>query len=518
MTPTPKTPAGRPQSTPSKATARPAPSTKTSASTGKTKKTKPYTIGPTPDDVFGSAVDQPEPRGPQAPHITPDRRFTALTHNQRLYQVAAAVLPAKPEGSSGRPPLFPPYIYLLFAASISIFGSARSTQAHLRQPLFWGILKAGVTACLGTEEADRLPDAGPTSSQWYYYRLKMLDFVSHLREASRDAWIVQAFDVGLLSTNGPRGSWVCPHRSQVIHGDGTVMKPPTDQTEPVTVDEETGEIRNHHIDPDASIQTEGGGRQVYGNKYITIATRLARTPHSRMILNVDAVRHRAKHLDPEKLDEAASAVKIATEVLEAAPGVKAITYDTALRGVHRAPLIRQGVVVFTRQHDGINPHEVEEFREGNCRHSLYAAAGRVCERQITVDGKTLYTPLPVRELEVRGRGKIRFYHRIEIPCSKGKHITRIRVDETQEDQEADANGQGMKFNRTEHLRQVPPETPAGRRLLGFRQDSESTNSRLDQAFPHGRLPAYGSKAGLLIVIGFAWAQNALTYALHRFRT
>ncbi|WP_236655358.1 hypothetical protein [Streptacidiphilus carbonis] len=496
-------------------TSEPKPPAKTPSS--KPKRAKPYTIGPIPDDVFGSAADKPEPRGPQAPHITPDRRFAALAHNQQLYQVATTVLPDKPDGSSGRPPGFPPYVYLLFAASISIFGSARSTQAHLQRPLYWDIVREGVTACLGTEEAGRLADVGPTSSQWYYYRHKMLDTLPGLREASRDAWIAQAFDVGLLSADGPRGTWIRPHRSQVIHGDGTVMKPPTDQTEAVTVDQETGEIRNHYIDPDASIQTEGGDRQVYGNKFITIATRLASTPHSRMILNLDAVRHRSKQLDPEKLDEAAAAVKMTTEVLAAAPGVKAVTYDTALRGVHRAPLIRQGVVVFTRQHDGIRPHEIVEFSEGKCTHSLYAAAGRVCERRITVDGNTHYAPLPVRELEVRGKEKIRFYHLVEIPCPRGGHVARIRVDETQEDREIEASGQAKKFNRTEHLRQVPPETPAGRRLLGFRQDSESTNSRLDQAFPHGRLPAYGSKAGLLLVIGFAWAQNALTHALHRLR-
>ncbi|MFC1431005.1 hypothetical protein ACEZDB_10110 [Streptacidiphilus sp. N1-3] len=517
MTSPPKTSSNQPQAATPKAAnsaALPPKAPAAAGKSGKSKKAKPYAIGPTPDDVCGSAADKPEPRGPQAPRITPDQRFTALAHNQQLYQVALAVLPEKHDGSNGRPPGFPPYVYLIFAASISIFGSARSTQAHLRRSLYREYLKQGVTECLGPQEADRLPDTGPTSSQWYYYRLKMLGVLSGLREASRDARIAQAFGVGLLGTAGPRGTWIRPNRSQVIHGDGTVMKP-TDQTEPVTVDEETGEIRNHYVDPDASIQTEGGGRQVYGSKYLTIVTRLARMPHSRMILNIDAVRHRAKPLDPEKFNEAAAAVKMAMEVLAAAPGIKAVTYDTALRGVHSAPFIRQGGVVFTRRHDGIKPHEVAECSDGKCTHSLYAAAGRVCERRITVEGNTLYSPLPVREFEVRGNGKVRFYHVIEIPCSSGEHTMRIRVYATEEDREIGAGGQGGKFNRTEHLRQVPPETPAGRRLLGFRQDSKSTNSRLDQAFPHERLPAYGSKAGLLIVIGFAWAQNALTHLLHR---
>ncbi|MEO3850315.1 hypothetical protein ABGB09_22275 [Streptomyces sp. B8F3] len=73
----------------------------------------------------------------------------------------------------------------------------------------------------------------------------------------------------------------------------------------------------------------------------------------------------------------------------------------------------------------------------------------------------------------------------------------------------------MKFNRTEHLRQVPPFTLLGGRLKGFRQDSESSNCTLDYSHRDNRLPAYGADGALLIYIGYAWMINSITLATSR---
>lgn len=115
-----------------------------------------------------------------------------------------------------------------------------------------------------------------------------------------------------------------------------------------------------------------------------------------------------------------------------APGIRAFTYDTALRGAHRAPLIADGIVV-PPQHGGLEPHPLERYEKGGkrkCSHDLYAVEGRVCERRFTVDGDTYYMPLLVEELERRKQKTSRFYHRLVIPCSHGDHKFRIRVDET----------------------------------------------------------------------------------------
>ncbi|MGW7362055.1 hypothetical protein ACWGI8_01195 [Streptomyces sp. NPDC054841] len=165
--------------------------------------------------------------------------------------------------------------------------------------------------------------------------------------------------------------------------------------------------------------------------------------------------------------------------------------------MHRAPLIAEGLLVFTTQHSGCTPQPVQRYQDGPCTHDLYVAEARICERRITVDGQTHYTPLRVEELECRAGKRTRFYHRLTIPCAVKPHTVRIRVDETEEDRQMDPVSKRQRFNRTEHLRQVPPDTPAGKRLKGFRQDSESQHSRFDQSYPHKRVPAYGADAALL---------------------
>lgn len=157
-------------------------------------------------------------------------------------------------------------------------------------------------------------------------------------------------------------------------------------------------------------------------------------------------------------------MRLVKHIMSKVDNLRAFTYDTALRVVHRAPLIAAGLVV--------------------------------------------YTPLPVQELECRKGTRIRFYQRIQIPCPQGNQHTRIRVDETNEDREVDPSTKRRRFNRTEHLRQIAPGAPAGKRLNGFRQDSESQPSRFDQAHHLERVPAYGAVGALLIHLGYAWVNRS----------
>lgn len=483
----------------------------------KTAEGKSWLLGPVPDDAFGSASDRPPKPGPEAPALAIDERFEYLIRNPDLYAVAQEVLPSRNPGQVGRPLTFPPYIYFVFLCSISVFGSARSTAAHLARSLWWEPVREAVREFVGQEEADALPAAGPTRSQWNYFFGKHFKHAVHdVRDASRDAWIQQAIDQGMMAEKS-RGSWIYPEREQVLHGDATVACPPSDQTQLETVDENTGEIRRHRVDPDAGHTTEGGGRKVYGNKFLSIAVRTANSPHSRVILCLESVRHKARQHDPHREDEGKAMVRLVKHIKQKVSGVHAFTYDTALRGVHRAPLIAEGLIVFTPQHSGIEPQPLLKYqdKDAKCSHDLYAAGGRVCERRFTVHGETHYTPLPVEELEARKGSQTRFYQRIEIACPHGAHHTRIRVDETKEDREMDPSTKRQRFNRTEHLRQIAPATPAGRRLKGFRQDSESQHSRFDQAYPHKRVPAYGADAALLIYLGYAWMSNSIARALGR---
>ncbi|MFE8963016.1 hypothetical protein [Streptomyces iakyrus] len=471
-----------------------------------------YIYGAIPDDAFGAKTDRPPSKGPEAPPLAQDERFEYLVNNPDLYTAATALPGPK---KVGRPAHYPPVVYLIFLCSISLFGSARSTASHLQRPLWWEAVRRAVRAHQGDEAADALRPTGPSRSNWNHYFHKHLK-PAHgtVRDISRDLWIQQALDHGMMKESGKRTSRIYPERQQVLHGDATVAAPPSSHTEHETVDETTGEIRTHRVDEDAGVTTEGGGRQVYGNKFLSVGVRLANRAHSRVILALESIRHRSQEEDPEREAEGGAFVELVKHILTRAPGLRAATYDAALRGAHRAPLIAEGLLVFTPQHSGLPPQSLERYQDGPCKHDLYVAEARVCERHITVDGQTHYTPLPVEELECRQGKRTRYYHRLTIPCRAKDHTLRIRVDETEDDRQIDPTTGKKRFNRTEHLRQVPPDTPAGRRLKGFRQDSESTHSRFDQSYPHKRVPAYGANGALLIYIGYAWLNNSVTRVMH----
>ena len=125
------------------------------------KRKKPeWTLGPIPEDVFSPTNFSPEPKGPQAPNIPQIRRLEYLVTNPDLYEVADAVLLRKQPGTRGRTPHFPPYIYMIFLAAISVFGTALATEANLQHPDMWNIVRKGVRLRLGDEEADALPASG----------------------------------------------------------------------------------------------------------------------------------------------------------------------------------------------------------------------------------------------------------------------------------------------------------------------------------------------------------------------
>lgn len=491
-----------------------APKRRSSASKSKTKRKPDYVMGPVPKDVF--SLSRPEPPGPSARSLPELERLELLVANPDLYDVADKVFPARTPGTWGRRPAYPPFIYMILLASISIFDTAEMACASFQHEHVWKTVREGVRQLRGDAAADGLPETGPQRHHWHDFRPKMLDVLQELREASRDAWINQALAQGLLARKR-RGTLVRPHRSQVITGDGTVVRPASDQTEEFTVDKKTGELKHHRVDPDATMQLEGGDREIYGNKIVSFSVRDECSPHSRVILNIDTARHQSEELDPDRQEEARVAVRLAMEIRARAPGNHTVVYDKALRGKHRSPLIRSGLTVFTRQYDGLKPQPPKKYRyeSAGCTHDVYATEGRACVRLITVDGKTLYNPIPVKDVEFREGNESRFYHVLEIPCRCGPHTERIPVYETREDQSLDPRTKRPRCNRTEHLRIIPPGTEAGERLIGFRQDSESKFSTLDETHRLRRIPAYGADGALLIYIGYAWAKNSVALGITR---
>jgi hypothetical protein len=189
-----------------------------------------------------------------------------------------------------------------------------------------------------------------------------------------------------------------------------------------------------------------------------------------------------------------------------------VVWDGALRGVHRNALAKAGLLVINKQHGGMEPEPLMETVRGeHCYHDLWAVDGRVAERILTEDGTAEFRPVDIAHLERRpSSDSCRWYHLLRIPCPHGAHTHRIRLDQTDQDVKRD-------FNRTEHLRQIPPGTQAFARLYGHRPDSESVNSALDATWRWKRIIAYGSARQTLAMLGFAQCQNALARFAHQRR-
>lgn len=174
---------------------------------GKTTKARDWLLGPIPDDAFGSASDPPPQPGHQAPPLTIDERFEFLLNNPDLFEAVRQALPVREPGSVGRPPEYPPYVYFVFLCSISIFRSARSTARHLQRELWWNPVCEAVRKHLGSAEADSLKPIGPSLSQWnYFFKNHLKTHMGAVRDASRDLWIQQALDMGMLTESRSRGS------------------------------------------------------------------------------------------------------------------------------------------------------------------------------------------------------------------------------------------------------------------------------------------------------------------------
>ena len=68
-------------------------------------------------------------------------RLEALVANDELFALADAV-PEPDPAAGGRPRMFPPYMWVLFDALLSVYGSARRVEVELAHPVVWAHLRA----------------------------------------------------------------------------------------------------------------------------------------------------------------------------------------------------------------------------------------------------------------------------------------------------------------------------------------------------------------------------------------
>jgi hypothetical protein len=84
-------------------------------------------------------------------------------------------------------------------------------------------------------------------------------------------------------------------------------------------------------------------------------------------------------------------------------------------------------------------------------------------------------------------GLYRWYNQCALPDAYGDGTVMVRLQ---------ANGvdEGRKFNRTEHVRAIPPGDPDFNRLYGRRSDAESINRGLEDSLYLRRATAWGMPA------------------------
>ena len=449
-------------------------------------------------------------------------RVEALLANRAVYELAELV-PEQAE-TGGRPRDYPTYMWVLYEALISVYGSARRVEAELAHPIVWNLIRTTIRKRFPRQPDLHLPVRPMRRHHYLYARNRYLTdpaVLTALADTHRALAADQARSLGLLDPSGA-GSWTHPDLSRMVHADGKVVTPlfkakPDDRR----VDRQTGEILPTRFEPDAALHFEGDGNAAWGTKFVLVA---ARTPdvHGRIILDVEWV--------PTPGGEARTAVDCFTRLAPHMPGAQGVIYDTALRGVHHQHILRElGLLPVNRvtaakagaKKPRRNDRRVEKnvhiedktvtLANGTTRTvRLYASGGALGIAELDDTGTQHFVPISrIRTHRNRDKnGRYRWYNDYQLPASYDDQLITVRLHGNDEDQ-------ARKLNRTENLRPIPPGDPDFERLFPRRNDAESINRHLDDTMWLGRAHSIGHARQLLNLLGFALTVNSL--ALHRHR-
>lgn len=409
----------------------------------------------------------------------------------------AAKLPAREVGSAGRPPEFPDVVYVLFTTLAGIFGSQRKAATWLAEAGNWYRVR---------KRAERrwditLPQYGPTRSTCGYNFRRLAD-KHHLefREEFRAAAIEQAQQQGCLISNALTMNK--PERRDVIIADGTV---PKCRFRSKTYEQlrKSGK----HV-PGAAFYKEGGedGNWVHGMKELIFSVRPDNSPNNRVLLGTFPV------TDETYGGEAGLTVKESLRYKKEVPGFLGFRFDGAFRGVHIDALMKAGISVVTPvpKSDKLRLMYKVTCSQSHV-HTLYTKQGDFCEIELLDTGeKSVIFCERLKQTSIAPRskdGNFRTYAEIKLSCGA---VHRERLDVTPEDE-------SRSFNRTERLRQHPPESKHYKETYGFRADIESTNNNLDSGLYRQRMIVDTPERQALIMVGFCISRNAMSQVVHEAR-
>lgn len=450
-------------------------------------------------------------------------RLEALVANPALFELAEAV-PEPDPSAGGRPRQYPVFMWLLFDALLSVYGSGRKVEAELAHPTVWSRLRGHVRQAQPDRPDLWLPERPMRRHHYLYGRTRYLTnpvVLEQLAELHRRIAAEQARSCGLLDSDGP-GSWTHPDLSRMLYADGKVITPlfrakPGDKK----VDKITGEVHYPRAEHDAALHVEGTGEMVWGTKFVLIAARHPH-PHSRFIIDVAHV--------PTPGAEAATAVDHFVHLAPVVPGAQGVVYDTALRGTHHQRLMQElGWLSVNRvsaasgsrkQGNGKKRKRVEKVTwvetksvttsTGEVEVRLIAEGGRIGLGETTETGEPVFVPLErVRtHRNADKRGTYRWYNDYRLPERLGGGTVTVRLHTNDEDRQ-------RKFNRAENVRQIPPGDPDFETLYKRRNDAESINRHLDDTLWLRRAHSVGARRQLLNLITYAIGVNAMSMHVHR---
>jgi hypothetical protein len=448
-------------------------------------------------------------------------RLEALVACDELYDLAAAI-PEPDRSRGGRPRLYPPFMWILYDALLSVHGSARRVAAELSHPLVWNHLRHLIATRFPDDPTRHLPAEPMRRHHYLYGRTRWLtrpEILEALRRIHRIAAVDQARTLGLLDPKGP-GSWTHPDLSRMLYADGKVLTPlfkahPGDRILETT----TGELRPARAEPDAGLHFEGTGETAWGTKWVIVAVR-SEAVHGRVILDTDWV--------PSPGGEAATALDAFRNLAPLCPGAQGVIYDTALRGVHHQTLLRDlGLLPLNRvtaaKASAKTPRRKDGQRIAKSTHvetrnitlpdgsthtiDLFARDGAIGIATLTADGERHFIPLRrIRTHRNADKTRYRWYNDYELPDHFGGGTVTVRLHGTDDDAR-------RKFNRTENVRPIPASDPDFARLYRRRNDAESINRALDDTLFLRRAHSIGHERQQLNLLTYALTVNSL--AVHR---
>ncbi len=454
-------------------------------------------------------------------------RLAAILANPATYKLAE-VIPETDHSKGGRRRQYPEFMFIVFEALLSVYGSARQVEAELAHPLIWQHITTIVRRRFPDRPDLHLPATPIRRHHYLYARKRALNIPGLLDQIAarhRELAAHQAEQLGLCDPHGP-GSWTHPNLDRMLHADGKVLTPlyrtKPDDTRPDTT---TGEILTRRAEPDAGLHFEGTGEVAWGTKFVLVAAR-TQAPHGRVILDIDWV--------PQPGHEAATAMHCFERLAPLLPGAQGVIYDTALRGVHHQHLLRDlgwlpinRVTAATagattpRRRDGQRQPKTAHIEDRTIHTpdgrdvtvSLYARDGALGIGTLTDTGNLHFTPLRrIRTHRNRDKtGTYRWYNDYQLPHHHGTGTITVRLHTTDDDAR-------RKLNRTENLRPIPPGDPDFQRLYQRRNDAESINRGLDDSLWLRRAHSLGHHRQHLNLIGFALMTNSLARARHRATT